>query len=233
MAGRFANAPAVNTIVSKPGKPEAPRHLMEGLSDAALVSARITELEATLATLRNSLDEQAREYFVKAAGNGQRPVNFKAYEGDAEASIELRKRSTRSYLTADEVADFEKNGVPYETVVEKQAAWLLNPKYAADPAFMKQLEKDLDKAKLPLDLFTTQVGSIKQVVSDDSVKTVFAKGLAGELLDRVCILGVKYTKAPYASDVSKAFAQVVKIINGGIEAGRDVNRKALAEVAKA
>ena len=75
---------------------------VKGLEDYALIDALIKSLGAVKDTLAVAIKDESRELFVSVKDK-KRPPNLKAYDGDATASIQLQKRSTRSPLSTDEV----------------------------------------------------------------------------------------------------------------------------------
>lgn len=161
---------------------------IEGLEDYALVDALLKTLEAVKDSYAENVKNQAREHFLEAAENGKRPENFRGLDGCAEASIELRKRSTRSVLSDDEVAILEAANVPYDTIEDVSEAFVINPKYLGDSALLARIEK---VKGLPEDFIQKQEKVSRRAVSDDTLTKIFANGLAGELFDLVTTLAIK------------------------------------------
>jgi hypothetical protein len=198
----FANVKTIDTTKAKPRK-ASDKLVVEvpGLADYALVDS----LVKNLTTIKKTLWEEVKEFglgvFLDNA-NGRRPANFRGVDGKAEASIELRKRTSLSPLSQDEVDQFDANGVPYETVEEVTELFAINPVHAGNATLMAEVEKALAKVKnCPLDLIVKQESKAKRVVTDESIETVFAKDLTDLVPAVTCIAVKAQTKAGLAEAV--------------------------------
>ena len=180
---------------------------IQGLEDYAVIDSLIKSLEAVKDSYSEPVKSQAREVFLEGDG-GRKPANFRGTDGIAEASIELRKRSTRSTLSDEEVALLTANDVPFEVVEDVTEAYVINPAYLGDSALLARIEK---VKGLPEDFILKQEQVARRVVSDDSVNTVFSKGLAKELLDVVTVLAIK---AKLNAPADKKAIELVKKILG-------------------
>lgn len=216
MANLFAKAKVIEAPKPKSKKPDRAEVTMPGLGEYATVVSLIKNLETLAKTLREDLDGQMRANFVKFGENGVRPENYRGTDGEASASCELRKRSTASALTPEEIALFAEKGIPCEEVELVAQRYIINPVYMTDQAKLEQVSKALEKVKNIPDFILLQEGSTKHVVTDESVATVFSKKLAGELLDKVCCLAIKPKVED--TDIERTMIKVRSLITGKPEA---------------
>ena len=141
--------------------------------------------------LFRSVDEvvkdQMRDYFVKAGvARGARPENYKGYEDAAEASLELRCRSTMSPLDETQQAVCEAEGIDTETLT----VFALNNDVLT-PQVMALVQKALNGVPgIPTNLFNV---TSKVVVAENALNQLFTKGdtKAHALLDVCGVLAVK------------------------------------------
>jgi len=183
---------------------------IQGLEDYAIIDSLIKSLEAVKDSYSEPVKSQAREFFLESDG-GKKPSNPRGVEGIAEASIELRKRSTRSTLSDEEVALLTANDVPFEVIEDTAELTAFNPEVLKNPALVKVIEKALEKIPGAETFFVKQEQVARRVVSDDSVSAVFSKGLAKELLDVVTVLAIK---AKLNAPADKKAIELVKKILG-------------------
>jgi hypothetical protein len=187
----FTNAKTIKAPAASKAKKSKPEVEIAGLENLTLIDALIKSLEAVKSTFDEQVKTQAREHFV-AEGTDKKPENFRGTDGAAEASIELRKRSTRSILNDEEIAALTEAEIPVEVVEDIAETFVINPAYAADSALLGKIDKALKKVPgLPADFILAQEGKSRSVVSDDTVSAVFAKGLAEQFIDTVCVIAVK------------------------------------------
>ena len=203
---------------------------VKGLEDYALIDALIKSLGAVKDTLAVAIKDESRELFVSVKDK-KRPPNLKAYDGDATASIQLQKRSTRSPLSTDEVELLTEHGIPYDTVEDRAETFVINPSYANDGALLGKIDKALKGVKgLPDDFILKQTSISKHVVSDESILTMFDKELARDLVDTLCTLAVKPSLAN--PDLQKALALAASIVADQKAAAREALMKNLKDSAK-
>lgn len=189
----FATAKTLTAPKTAKAKSKAEEIELSGLEDYALIDALIKNLEALKSGIEDKVKSDARELFLIAADKAEKkPANFRGVDGTAEASVELRKRSTRSVLTEEEVAEFELNDIPVEKIVDVSETFVINPAYANDSALLGKIEGAMKKVKgLPEDFIMKQEGSTRWVVSDETVDAVFTRKLARTFLDKICLVALK------------------------------------------
>jgi hypothetical protein len=215
--GMFADAKTLETAKPKSKKTQQERVVVAGLEALASIDAVIKSLEAIKAVKMTEVKDQMAEKFIKdGIDKNDRPENFRGLEGNAEASCELRARSSNSPLSDEEIAKYEEHNLPItkiETVVE---TFVINPEYLADVKVMSSIEAALKKVKgIPDDLFLRQQGVTKTVAGEDAIKMLFAGAATEEevteMLPLVGVLAVKPTLA--SDDLAAAFKIAAAIIS--------------------
>lgn len=188
---RAKTAPATKTAAKK--KSDKKEFNISGLSDLSTIDALMETLEAHRAAVAAKVKSQMKDQFVELGNiDGKRPANFRGVDGDASASCELKKRSSVSKLSDEEVEMLDDAGISYEKAIVVQEAFLINPAYASDQALMDKVSKALEKVPgLPGDFIQFQAEVSKNIVTDESMDQVFKNGVADELLDIVSVLSVK------------------------------------------
>ncbi len=131
-------------------------------------------------------------------GEGKRPSNFKGVEGEVTASCELRIRSSRSALNADEAELMRENNIPTTVVVDTRDAYVINPEHAHNAGYQKAIQKALGplikKGILPDDIIMRQQGVSRTVVGEEALDQVFTKtdpDLVKTLLGVVGVMSIK------------------------------------------
>jgi hypothetical protein len=141
------------------------------------------------ATLETEVKVAGFSKFMEIA-NGTRPTSFEGIDGDATASVELRKRGTNSALNDDEVAALATAGiVPFKQVVTN-GLFAINPKYAEDATLLGKVEKALAKI-VPEDFIVQQEEVSKNVVSDEMLDAAFRDGKSPAIIELLTTMALK------------------------------------------
>lgn len=216
MANLFtaAKTEAPKAAPKSKGKDKVEKQI-NGLSDLAQIQLAIASLEAMAATLEAGVKDQMHTYFVVTGeATGRRPESFRGIDGVASASCEMRKRSSRSVLTSEEVAMLEKAKIPYSVEIDQKEAYLINPAYAGDAALLAKVSAALEGVEgLPADFIQHQAEKSRNVASDASVEAIFANKKADALLPVVATLALKPTTEN--TDLASALATIQKIVANG------------------
>lgn len=156
----------------KPTKPSKARIGVAGIerhAALAVIAASIKTLEETEAA---SVKDSVLDYFVtEGMAKVRRPENFRGVEGDAETSCELRRRTSRSVLTEDEIEILEAHKIPLEERDVVVEAFIVNPNYTQDMGLLKKVSKALEGI-VPDDFFQMQ-SEKTMVVSDETIDEIF------------------------------------------------------------
>lgn len=193
----FETAKVIPAPKTKAKKDDREVVQIDGLEDVAALDALIKSLTALKDSLRGPVDAQMRERFIEGS------ENFFAFEGQAEASAELRKRSVASVLTAEEVEMLEKEEIPVEKIEKTAERFVINPAYMNDQELLGKVSAAMSKVKgMPIDFIQKQAGLTVSVVGDDTFKEAMATPeLAEKFIDVVGVLALK----PKLNDTGLAF----------------------------
>lgn len=203
----FANAKKLST---KKAKPEKPHFKIPGLRRYEFLTVLIDKLTDLKNTLNGEIKSNARGVFLSEAKRlRKKPDNFVGVDGFSTASIELRKRSSNSPLTEDEIKSLAAWNIPVGKVDKVEETFVINPAYIADSALLKRVEKALKNVKdLPEDFILRQEGETKYVVTDETLEKVFEKDLGKNFIDTICVLGVRPTDThPALADETYLFVE--------------------------
>lgn len=119
--------------------------LGEDLTTLASIKVLVKSLEGLAKTYDDKVKARMGEEFAKQAmATGKRPQNFKGISTKAEASCELRKRSSSNYLNDEEVALLTAMDIPIaEEVLEEPVPerYFFNPEIAADEELAQKISE--------------------------------------------------------------------------------------------
>jgi hypothetical protein len=178
MAGMFKKTTTeVKTEPKKKGK-EKIQLKIAGLHQLTLLDALIKQASAMQATLKSEINAVGFEKFVSLSGQAERPSSFEGIDGHSTASVEVRKRSSGSVLTDEEVEILTEAGIEAQTKIIQPHLFAINPKYAANEALLGKVEKALSKI-VPEDFISQQQEVSRKVVSDEMLDNAF-RGKASE-----------------------------------------------------
>lgn len=208
----FANAKAPEDKKQNAKKSNKEEIAIKGLEDLAAIDIAIGSLETIRETLEGSVKDVMAAHFVKTGEIlGRKPENFRGVEGNAEASCELKRRSSRSVLSDDEVELFKKNNIPYETITDVEACFLINPKYTENAELLEKISNAIMSIEgIPDDLILRQTEKSRHVASDESINAIFKSKTAKSLLKLATTMALKVTSKK--ADVVEALDHVKKII---------------------
>jgi hypothetical protein len=187
----FASA---KEIAPPPKPPKAEdkevKHL-PGLEDLATIDSLIKNLEAVKSSFEGEVKARMKAEFIAEGAE-----NYRAVDGDAEASAECRKRSTNSALKSEEIALLAAADIPVGQVISQREAFIINPAYSEDPKYMKLFKQVSDKLQeikdLPEDFILKQPEVSKTVVTDETFDAAMADKLKRKLyIDIVATLAIK------------------------------------------
>ncbi len=185
------------------------RHVdIDGLETHASLVAVAKALEPLLKTSKAHIDAQTENaLFEDGLAKGRRPDNIKGKEGAANASLELRKKSSAWPLKEAAIELLTQNGISMEVKTKYELnTELLTPEVAA------KVEIALNSVPgIPTNLITKVEDTY---VSEASLEELFAldEKSAREVLPVVATLAIKPT---IAEDFSTTLDRVVAILNSG------------------
>jgi hypothetical protein len=195
----FTTAKTVAAKPAKGKKPETKTVELAGLEKLAALDALAKAIKGLIETTKAEVNEGATDVFVTQGQDiKSQPENFKAEEGAATASVQLKKRSSASGLSEIEIEQAKKAGIPLEVVADRPETYIFNPEHldwlAKNGA---SVSKALVKLGAPSDVIQFQEASTKTVTTDESLNVLFTKSekVIRDLLPVVGTLAVKPTYA--------------------------------------
>jgi hypothetical protein len=165
----FASAKSIAPAAKK-GKKDTKQEIgINGLKQLAEMKAVIDNLTTVYGTLEGEVKAQAFALFV----NMPKIENFRGIEDGASASVELRKRSTRSPLTPEEVALLAEYGITSEKNVITTEMFGVNPKYSSNIDLLGKVSSALNDI-VPSDFFVKQNEVSTQIISEKTHEAALA-----------------------------------------------------------
>ncbi len=137
--GETKKAPA------KKGKVK-PQIEVADLHQFAALTAAAKAIESHLETLKESVNEEAFEAYLRR----QNKETLEGIDGDTTASLQLKKRTSRSTLSEAEIATLEALGV--ETQKSADSKFYINGDYAEDGDLLQKVSDALEGI-VPEDFF--------------------------------------------------------------------------------
>ena len=185
----FSTARSIDSKPTAKVKKEKETVAVAGVRDIALLNALIKNATAMLETLEGEVKDQGFAHFMSLKGS-TRPSSYVGQDGEATCSIEMRKRSTMSKLTDEEVGTLRAEGIEPFVQVVTQELFAINPKYAEDSKLLATVEKKL-AGVVPEDFIVKQDGVSKSVVSDEMLDEAFKKAGSDAVLRIMTTMALK------------------------------------------
>jgi hypothetical protein len=182
-------APAKVEAPKKKGK-EKEQIAISGLQQLTLLDALIKQASAMKATIQSDVTAAGFGRFVELQGNSTRPSSFEGVDGHATASVEVRKRSSASVLTEEEVKILDAAGIKAEVKVVTPFQFYINPAYVNDEKLLGKVEAALSKI-VPEDFIQQQQEVSKPVVGDAMLDDAFRNKAGEEVLRILTTMAVK------------------------------------------
>ena len=209
-ANLFSTAATIKVEPKKTKADNKEKIKIEGLEDYAMVVSLQKNLGAIQETLESKVKAQMKEVFTRQ--NNKRPDNFRGIENHASASCELRKRSTRSSLTEEEVEKLEKDGIPVGTEVTVPSRFIINPEHAANQELLQKVSDAIRKVPgLPENFIVMQEEQSSRVVTDETLEKVCEKGLIAVHFDKIAVMAIK-AKLENELDIKNVLESVRKMV---------------------
>lgn len=224
MANMFATAKEAPSSPKGKGKKEKLKVAIKGLEDLATIKYAMDALKGLYETVDADVRNQVKAWFIKTGGESKsQPENPEGDEGNGRASLQLRKRSSRSVLTDTEIALAKEFGLPLETQTDVAETFIINPEYANDQALLEKVSKALAKVPgLPEDFILKQTGKTTTVFADNAITALFATGDMDKITAAIGMVGT-FAVGPKVKDQLKAAARVSEILALATSAGDDTD----------
>lgn len=164
---------------------------IEDLRKYAAIQAIKKAIETMESTLKASVNEQVLEYFVE----NRTDKSFDGADDDTTASCQIRKRSSRSTLSEQEVKILSELGISIEK--SKDCGFRINNKYAEDDKLLARVSKALEGVKgIPEDFI--EATPEKYVTTETSISEALRKVKdSDQLRDVLCMVGVIATRPKF------------------------------------
>lgn len=213
MTNRFAAAKAdAGNTKAKKSKPKADSVTIAGLEDYAIVKAVMKQLEALETTLKGEINDQLLDQFVeRGIEAGKKPANFNGADDNASGSMQLRKRTARSKLSAADIELLDDLGISYEE--SDDSMFYINKKYAGDDKLLTKVSKALDKVPgIPTDFI--EATPTAYVTTDESIDEVFKSNLnEADVRNALQVVGTLATRVKYEGDHSELMDKLSELID--------------------
>jgi len=192
MANLFSKAAATaEPKKAAKGKSDKKEFVIDGLETLTQLDFVIKAATGIKASIEGPVKSTAMDIFMEeAAAHAKKPESFRGIDGKASASVELRKRSTASALSEDEVALLAKMGISAEQVILTQKLFGVNPKYAEDEKLLEKVSAAIEGI-VPDDFFVVQEERSKMVVGDKALETAFSNKAPREVIEMMTTLALK------------------------------------------
>ena len=171
----FASAPKVETKEAGKKKPAQVQVEMRHIKKIGALDWLITAATTVKDVFMTELKQDILDRSVTVGCEKKvKPDNFVGEEDGHTASCQLRKRTSTSVLTSEEVALCEEMGIPVEEKTITEETFIFNPAYLGDAVMMAKIEKALQGIPgLPGDIIQQQAGKKVKIVTDDSIAAAF------------------------------------------------------------
>src|SRR6266566_3691234 len=125
----------------KTGKKDTKKRVeIKTLERYATVDSLVKSLTTVQKTMKPVLDAQTlEELMTEGTRLGRTPENFRGFEGKAEASMELRKRSSASALSETDVELLAGHNVSTQVVEDMPDTYIINPTYRDDKVLLSRV----------------------------------------------------------------------------------------------
>ncbi len=134
-----AAAAKVGTVDAPKGKGKSkPEIDVEGLRHYAALKNAQKQIDAALETLKEDVNGAAIDYFL----NAQRKDSIQGVDGDTTASLQLRKRTSRSILSDQEYLVLNDLGIDTDQATD--ARFYIDNKYAEDTELLGKVSAALE-----------------------------------------------------------------------------------------
>ena len=177
----FANAKTVVDPTPKKKKGVKEEVTVENLQIYVAIDAVRKTLKGLSEDYRRNIEEQMTSLFVdEVLSTHKKPESVKGIEGNSKASLQFRKRSSKSPLAMDEVAILKQHGIRTETVIlspAKEEKYLINPEIVGNAKLAQKVSDAL--REIPelrgmdiLFLEPSKEAETVEIVSDQSFEDV-------------------------------------------------------------
>ncbi len=177
--------------------------VVEGLEVYGALAKIASEIDKGHLKTSPIKDAVMEHFIADGSALGRAPnTSYAGKEGNATASLQVRKRTNTQPLSPDVVARCNDLGIRTEHVVQVPYAVIVNPEHMPNEAALEKLLAMVKKAGLPADFLQLQQEKSHEITTDDTLYDIFAlvksekinEIVARELVESVCISPVIVSK---------------------------------------
>lgn len=205
MANLFAKAKATEVSTPKSKGKVKPQIAVEDLRMYAALKAAQKTIESLVDTLAQSVNEEALDAFVESG----RADSIEGIDGDTTASLQMRKRSSRSVLSDQEAIVLDSLGISRE--LSANSKFYINGKYSEDTELLEKVSNALDG--IVPDDFLGHTGD-KYVTSASSIVEAMKLADKDVRRDVLKIVGVQATRTKFGGSHDEMLAILDKVLKG-------------------
>ncbi len=204
-ANMFDKAKATETTKPKSKGKSKPTINVADLHMYAALKAAEKAIGTMVDTLKETVNETALEAFIEAG----RSDSIQGIDGDTTASLQLRKRTSRSVLSDQEVLVLNELNISVEKSTDSR--FYINNEYAEDQELLGKVAAALDGI-VPED-FIGHTGE-KFVVTSDSMREAFANCDKTNLRDVLKIVSTQAARTKFGGSHDDMVAILDGVLKG-------------------
>lgn len=203
----FDLAQPVVTVTAQQAKDRTVQRPTVGLKNHTALCVVKKIVDALIKTGAPEIHTQMNAYFVpEGCRLGQTPANYEGIEGDARASLQMKKKSSNQPLTVEEVAVLREAGITVGRNLLVPKSYIINPDHMGNPLLMKVVGEMIGKmlgqevqvdgpngketVTVPDDIFNIQFEEATDIVADESLDDIFRlygkKPQVAKMLVEIC-----------------------------------------------
>lgn len=185
------------------GKSAKPQFDIESLREYAALKNAAKQIDAALETLKEEVNDQALEIFL----NSQDKASFQGIEGDTTASLQMRRRSSRSILSEAEAALLGTHEI--DVVKTEDSRFYISRDYSDNPELLGKVSAALDGI-VPDDFFG-HTGD-KYIAGPECLTQALKIADEDERRNVVKVVGTQATRANFGGSNEEALAVLQNVI---------------------
>ena len=185
------------------GSKTKPQFDIESLREYAALKNASKQIDAALEVLKEEVNDQALEIFL----NSQSKESFQGIEGDTTASLQMRRRSSRSVLSEAEQALLTANEI--DIVKTEDSRFYIDRQYSDDSEMLSKVAAALEGI-VPEDFFG-HTGD-KYIAGPECLVQALKVTDEDERRNLVKVVGTQATRANFGGSNEEALAVLKDVI---------------------
>jgi hypothetical protein len=191
------------TKKSGKGKAAKPQFDIAALEEYAALKNASKQIEAALETLKEEVNEQAMDIFL----NSQDPKSFQGVDGNTTASLQLRRRTSRSVLSEAEQELLDAHNI--DTVKTEDSRFYIDRRYSDDQDLLAKVAAALEGV-VPEDFFG-HTGD-KYVVGTDALSQALKVEDEDDRRSVVKVVGTQAARTNFGGSNEEALSYIAKLL---------------------